>query len=190
VELQPEWNEFLGLLASHRVRYLLIGGLAVGAHGRPRYTVDLDVFVEPTVANARRLARVLADFGFRSTARAWRKLSRPGKVLSLGNEPIAIDILTSIPGVAFAGAWKRRVVVATEMGNLFVLGLDDLRASKLAAGRTKDMLDLALLDELSLATTRAAGRSRSKRRRRVAPRSRTPGKAGARKPRRKTRSRT
>jgi hypothetical protein len=123
VELQPEWNEFLDLLAAHRVRYVMIGALAVAAHGRPRFTMDLDVFVEPSLANARRLGRVLADFGFRTPARAWKRLARPGKVLSLGTAPIGIDILTSVSGLTFAQAWKGRLVIAGSSGNVFVLGL-------------------------------------------------------------------
>ena len=79
MELQPEWNEFLGLLMRHGVRFVLVGGLAVGVHGHERYTKDLDLLVEPTEANARRLGSALVEFGFATTGRAWRRLMEPRK---------------------------------------------------------------------------------------------------------------
>lgn len=79
VELQPEWNEFLVLLSRHRVRFLLVGGHAVGVHGHERYTKDLDVLVEPSLANARRLGRARADFGFHATSRRWRWMTEPDR---------------------------------------------------------------------------------------------------------------
>jgi hypothetical protein len=68
VELLPEWHEFLGALKRHGVRFLLVGAHALAAHGRPRFTQDLDILVEPTLANARRVAAAIADFGFKETA--------------------------------------------------------------------------------------------------------------------------
>lgn len=189
VELQPEWLEFLRLLTRHGVRYLLVGGLAVSAHGRERFTKDLDIFVEPTAKNARRLRRVLVDFGFAKTARAWKRLAEHYQILTLGREPTRIDILTSIANVSFAAAWKGRVEIREPGVSILVIGLSELRLNKAATGRAIDLFDLDLLDSLRLArrpvisepmpkaktATPAAGRSRRKRPGRAATRSRTPG---------------
>ncbi len=177
MELQADWKEFLSLLMRHGVRFLIVGGHALAANGRPRYTEDLDVFVQPTEANARRLVKVLVDFGFRATASAWRSFAKPNKILFIGRPPLRIDVLTSISGVSFGQAWKGRIVASTDIGQVPSLGVVELRINKKASGRPKDLFDLALLDEGS---TPAASRSRSTRPRRAAPRSRTPGTAAPR----------
>ncbi len=186
MELQPDWKEFLRLLMRHGVRFVVVGGHALAANGRPRYTDDFDVFVEPTPANARRLVKVLVDFGFGAKPTAWRELAQPDKILFIGRAPFRIDVLTSISGVSFSAAWKGRITAPTEFGDVPVLGVAELRVNKLASGRTKDLLDLALLDE---GATPAASRSRSKPRSRAGRPSRTRGKAGARTPKKRTKPR-
>lgn len=171
-ELPAEWSEFLGLLSRRRVKFLLIGAHALAVHGLPRATLDLDVFVEPSVANARRLGAALADFGFVETAKEWRQFAQRDRMMVLGREPLRIDILTEISGVTFASAWKNRRRGMLGQRRVAVISLQDLRRNKRASGRPKDLLDLAMLDE---GVTRAAGRSRSTRRRPAAKRTRTPG---------------
>jgi hypothetical protein len=165
VQLPAEWSEFIDLLLRHRVRFLLIGAHALAVHGRPRATLDLDIFVEPTVANAKRIGAALADFGFPASAEQWRHFAEPDRMMTLGREPLRIDILNEISGVTFATAWKNRTRGVLDGRRIQVIGLKDLRRNKRASGRTKDLLDIALLDE---GLTRAAGRSRSKRPRRAA----------------------
>src|SRR5262245_47948882 len=111
MKLPPEWTELIDLLISHRVRFLIVGAHALAVHGRPRATQDLDLFVEPTVENARRLGAALADFGYAGLAKEWRKFTERDRMATLGREPLRIDIMTSISGVDFAGAWKRRLRV-------------------------------------------------------------------------------
>lgn len=176
MQLPPEWSEFIDLLLRHRVRFLLIGAHALAVHGRPRATLDLDVFVEPTVVNARRIGDALAEFGFAQSAAEWRHFAEPDRMMTLGREPLRIDILNEISGVRFATAWKNRTVGNIGGRRLHVIGLRDLRRNKRASGRPKDLLDLALLDE----ATRAGGRNRSTRRRRGARPSRTRGRAARR----------
>jgi len=154
VELQADWNEFLRTLKRHGVRFLLVGAHALAAHGRPRFTQDLDLLVDPTPANARRVAAAIAEFGFAETARDWKWFTKPYRITMIGRVPLRIDVLTSISGVSFRNAWKHRVTISTEVGEVAVLGLAQLRANKLAAGRPKDLADLALLDELSPARAR------------------------------------
>lgn len=162
MNLQAEWTEFLSALKRHGVRFLLVGAHAVAAHGRPRFTQDLDVLVEPTLANARRVAAAIREFGFAETARDWRWFAKPYRITMLGRLPYRIDVLTSISGVSFREAWKHRIEVATTTGPIGALGVEQLRANKRAAGRPKDLLDLALLDEMALATPRKR-RARRKR---------------------------
>jgi len=167
-EFPAEWGEFLLVLKRHGVRYLLVGGHALAAHGHARLTQDLDILVEPTVANARRVAAAIKDFGFVGTARDWRWFTKPYRITMLGRLPMRIDVLTGISGVTFRAAWRNRIVTTMAVGDVPVIGLAELRANKLAAGRTKDLLDLALLDELTprKAPRKAAPlRSRSARRR-------------------------
>lgn len=87
IELNRDWSEFLSALISRRVRFLLVGGHAVAGHGEPRLTEDLDVFVEPTLANAQRLRDALCDFGFGATAPSAKDLACPDKVFMLGRKP-------------------------------------------------------------------------------------------------------
>jgi len=179
MELQPDWKEFLSLLMRHGVRFVVIGAHALAANGRPRYTEDFDVFVEPSTANARRVVKALVAFGFGAKANAWREFAQPDKILFIGRRPLRIDVLTSISGVTFDAAWRGRLIASTDIGDVPVLGITELRRNKAASGRTKDLFDLALLDEGS---TPVASRSRSKPRRRAAPPSRTRGKAAPRTP--------
>jgi hypothetical protein len=115
-ELTQDWREFLSLLISHRVRFVVVGGHAVAIHGSPRMTEDLDVFVEASLTNARRLRRTLVEFGFGGAAPDEELLAAPDKVFMIGVKPYRIDILTRISGVDFAEAWATRRRVRTEAG--------------------------------------------------------------------------
>jgi len=154
IELSRDWKEFLRLLISHRVRFVLIGGHAVAAHGEPRLTEDLDVFVEPRLANARRLRKALTDFGFGSVLPKASELAQAGKIWMLGRKPWRIDILTAIPGVTFAQVWRTRTRVKLGRVSLNVIGRAALLKNKRAAGRDKDLRDVAMLLEHRLSKKR------------------------------------
>lgn len=149
VELNQDWTEFLSALIAHRVRFVLVGGHAVAGHAEPRFTEDLDVFVEPTLANARRLRAALVAFGFGEATPPPGILATPDKVFMLGRKPTRIDILTGIDGVSFDDVWKGRVEAEFKAAPLYVIGREQLLANKRAAGRTKDLLDVAALERLS-----------------------------------------
>lgn len=146
IKLSPDWTEFLSALIARRVRFVLVGGHAVAGHGEPRLTEDLDVFVEPTTANASRLRRALEDFGFGAVAPGVAELATPDKIFMLGRKPWRIDILTGIDGVTFRAAWATKVEAEFVARPLYVIGRDALVANKRAAGRAKDLLDVALLE--------------------------------------------
>lgn len=145
--LFKDWSEFVELLTRHRVRFVIVGGHAVAVHARPRHTEDLDVFVEPTLANARRLRAALVEFGFRDSAPPVEVLATPRKVLMIGRKPYRIDVLTGIDGVTFREAWKSRVSTPLAHGSVYVIGKSALVTNKRAAGRPKDLADLAMLAE-------------------------------------------
>jgi hypothetical protein len=147
VKLPRDWNELIELLCSHRVRFVIVGAHALAVHGRPRATGDLDVLVDPTRANAKRLGKALAAFGFTQLAEQAEQFALPDRMVTLGREPLRIDIMTSISGVPFVEAWTHRMRVEVEGLEVGFLGRDQFVKNKTAAGRPKDLLDLALLDE-------------------------------------------
>lgn len=163
-ELPPDFKEFLSCLTSRGVRFVIVGAHALAAAGLARPTRDIDVLVEPTKANARRLALALSDFGFSEMAQAAEvHFCRPDRMATLGREPIRIDVLSSISGVTFVRAWKGRTIVRVGNLELPFLGLPELRDAKRAAGRPKDIDDLHRLEE---ALGRVKRRSRPGPRRR------------------------
>ena len=145
MELHADWKEFLSLLNSNRVRYIVVGAHALGALGEPRFTGDLDVLIEPSTANAVRVLAALEAFGFGKVGIRLEDLETPGMVFRLGYPPVGIDILTRITGVSFAGAWKRRGRAVMGGQKVHVLSRADYVRNKRAAGRPKDLLDLELL---------------------------------------------
>ncbi len=146
IELNHDWSEFLRALIARGVRFVLVGGHAVAGHGEPRLTEDLDVFVEPSLENARKLREALVDFGFGDVAPPAIDLAEADRIFMLGRKPWRIDILTGIDGVTFAEAWATRVEAEFVAPSLFVIGREALIANKRAAGRDKDLLDVTLLE--------------------------------------------
>lgn len=163
--LHPDFKEFLLCLKSHGVRFMIVGAHALAVLGRPRTTNDIDVLVQPSIANATRLATALAAFGFGEYAKqAKEHFAKPDRMATLGKEPVRIDILSSISGVSFTEAWRGRVAVVIDGEELHFLGLAAMKKTKRAAGRPKDLLDLALLGEIEGQTekkTSARGAKRS-----------------------------
>jgi hypothetical protein len=147
--LNEDWNEFLRVLTSTGTRYLLIGGHALAVHAEPRFTEDLDVFVEPSLSNARKLRSALVEFGFGSVIPEAAELAKPGLVWMLGRKPRRIDILTGISGVTFVEAEQGSVEVTVVDARVPVIGRDALVRNKLASARPKDLADVAMLTKPS-----------------------------------------
>jgi hypothetical protein len=139
--LGKDVRDLLALLDKHGVRYLIVGGFAVAVHGTPRYTKDLDIWVECSPDNAVRLARVLDDFGFASLGVSAADFETPDLVVQLGYEPNRIDILTGLTGAQFEEAYPQRVIA--KIGDLDVPIIDraSLIANKRALGRPQDLVD-------------------------------------------------
>ena len=144
--LYPDFREFFVSFAAHEVRYLVIGGYALGLHGYPRYTGDIDVWVDPTPENSARAVAALADFGFASLGLASDTFAREDVIVEIGRPPLRIDVLTSPSGVSFATCYPRRVRVDIDELAIDVIGLEDFRANKRASGRPQDLGDLDRID--------------------------------------------
>jgi hypothetical protein len=145
MSLSKDLCEFLGCLNDNQVEYLIVGAHAVGWHGFPRYTGDLDVLVRPNVDNAQRLIHALTQFGFRSLGLRAEDFVAPDQVLQLGRPPARIDVATSITGISFDEAWASRVPGELAGVPVAFVGLDVLIRNKEATGRDKDLLDAAEL---------------------------------------------
>lgn len=144
--LNQDFREFFESLNASDVRYLLVGGYAVAYHGRPRYTKDVDVWVDATVENGERLVAALARFGFGSLAITSDDFQKPDRVIQLGVAPNRIDLLTSIPGVEFADCYARKQVIDDDGLAINVISIEDLKASKRATGRLQDLADIEELE--------------------------------------------
>lgn len=140
--LTTEYREFLRLLNAHRVEYLLVGGFAVGVHGFPRATVDLDIWFSASQENTARLLAVLEEFGFGSTGIDAERLQAPGRIFRLGIAPNRIELMNQIDGVDFDSCWKRMTQVQLDGIEVPIISLEDLKANKRASGRYKDLNDL------------------------------------------------
>jgi len=138
-------QDVFGSLSRHEVRYVVIGGIAAVLHGVPRATFDLDILIDPTAENAKRLLAALAAAGLGTAA-----LTSADEVLSneitVFKDRLRIDVQTSTPGLGFADAWARRVEMQYEGQVFFVASRTDLIASKRASGRAVDLDDVRQLE--------------------------------------------
>jgi len=160
-----DYEEFIAALNDHGVRYLVVGAHAVALHARPRATKDLDVFLDPSPANARRVLAALRDFfGGADLGYTVEDVADPRWIIQIGVAPVRIDLLSDLPGFpAFGAAWKHRVTARFGTVRAHFLSLDDLIQAKEAAGRPQDRVDLRTLRRAK--NPRNAGRSRRRRRR-------------------------
>ncbi|MBN2270834.1 MAG: nucleotidyltransferase [Sedimentisphaerales bacterium] len=127
------------------VKYLVIGGIAAALHGVPRATFDLDILIESTAENARRLLKALTEAGFGTAA-----MTTPNDIvaheITVFSDKVRIDVQTSTPGIEFADVWTRKKTFTYQEQDFFVLSKDDLIASKRAAARRVDLEDVRLLE--------------------------------------------
>jgi len=139
--LSSDLREFVALLNSNEVEYLVVGAFAVGYHGYPRYTGDLDVLVRPTLENAGRVLRALSQFGFDGIGISIADLQTPERVIQLGVNPNRIDLLTAISGVSFEEAWVSRCDADLDGTPVHFIGRAALIRNKEATGRARDLGD-------------------------------------------------
>lgn len=145
--MDSDYVETFSALSDENVEFLVVGAHALAAHGLPRATVGLDLWVRPTPENARRTWDALARFGAPVSTLTPAELERPALVLQLGVAPCRIDVLTSIDGVNFDDAWPKRKHGRIGDRDVPVLGASDLLANKRATGGDKDRLDATWLEK-------------------------------------------
>lgn len=164
IRLPSDFREFLKLLDSKRVQYLLIGGYAVGLHGHPRPTGDIDIWIAANPENAARLVAVFDAFGFENLPPDL--FLKPGQITRAGAQPLRLEILNQIDGVDFDACFERREVIEFDGLFISVISLADLLTNKRSAGRPKDLADVEALEPKLQKSRKQGPTSRKKRPRR------------------------
>jgi len=141
-----DFREFIELLNSHEVKYLVTGGYAVGIYGHPRYTGDLDFWIEISLENGEKMEQVFNDFGMSALQLKVEDFTKEDAIIQIGYPPYRIDVITSISGVVFQEAYRHKKVFEIDGLPVNFIGLEDLKTNKRAAGRTKDLYDLENLE--------------------------------------------
>ena len=145
--LPPDVRDLLRAFSVHDVRYLVVGAHALGYWAQPRATGDLDLFVEPSAENARRVLAALADYGAPLGDLTAADLTTPGTVFQMGDPPWRIDLNTELTGITFELAVKEPATALVDGLEIPIIGRQAMIANKRAVGRAKDLFDLALLGE-------------------------------------------
>lgn len=145
MKLDKDFNEFVTLFVASDVRFLIVGGYALAAHGLPRATGDLDVWVWINPENAAKVRSALEEFGFSGLGIMTDDFNRTDSIVQLGYPPYRIDILTSINGVEFDAAWDNRLVVDLDGVEVPFISRRDLIVNKRAVGRPQDVADVERL---------------------------------------------
>jgi len=145
--LTQDFKEFLELLNKNQVEYLIVGGYAVAMHGYPRYTGDLDIWINANRETAAKMIKVLDEFGFGSLGLQQTDFMESGNMIQMGYPPFRIDILTRADGVDFADCYRNRVIVEHDGVIMPIININDLQKNKAATGRPKDLEDLRNLND-------------------------------------------
>ena len=147
IEFPRDFKEFLQLLNSKKIEYLVIGGYAVGYHGYPRATGDMDIWIAINEKNALKIIEALKEFGFDLPELDKELFLKENKVIRMGIPPMRLEILTSIDGVCFETCFKNRIVANFGSFKVNFISKDDLLTNKRASGRPKDLLDYDVLQK-------------------------------------------
>ena len=145
--LNKDFREFIESLNSNKVKYLVLGGYAIAFHGHPRYTKDLDVWLESSEENAANAMKALSDFGFGEVEISKEDFLVKGMVIQLGYPPNRIDLINSPDGVDFAECYASKIEIDINGVKISVIDLENLKKNKKASGRLQDLADLEKLGE-------------------------------------------
>jgi hypothetical protein len=144
--LAKDFKEFVQLLNENKVEYLLVGGYAVALHGYPRFTGDLEIWVNPANSNAIKVLNAVQQFGFSSYNLKADDFSKTNNVIQLGYPPLRIDILTDIDGVSFLECFQNKLEYIEDGITVFFISKNDLLKNKKASKRYKDLEDIEQLE--------------------------------------------
>ena len=146
--LNQDFKEFIALLNHHKVQYLVIGGYALALHGHPRYTKDIDIWVDIGEKNAERIIQVLSDFGFASVAVDKNDFLSSGNIVQLGFPPNRIDILTSADGIVFSECIQNAQIVNLDGTEVRFIDVANLIKNKQTSGRLQDLADVEAIQKV------------------------------------------
>jgi predicted nucleotidyltransferase len=142
MRIEKDFKEFLKSLASKKAKFLIVGGFAYAIYAEPRYTKDLDLFVEQSEENADKVLAAIREFLGETLGLRKEDLLTPKTFIQLGYPPLRIDLTTHCEGLSFAEAWEKRVTGRYADVEVFFLSLDDLIKNKTATGREQDLIDV------------------------------------------------
>ncbi len=145
--LNQDFKEFIQLLNENQVKYLVIGGYAVAIHGHPRYTKDIDIWIEISDDNANKLVTTLTQFGFESLGVTTQDFQTANQIIQLGYPPNRIDLITNPDGIDFQTCYDSKIEVNLNDVPVKFINLDNLKKNKLASGRLQDLADLENLQD-------------------------------------------
>ncbi len=148
MQIESDFKEFIRLLNKNYDKYIIVGGYAYSYYAEPRFTKDIDIFIQISPDNAEKMLDVLNEFGFADTGASAADFMVEGRVIQLGQSPLRIDILTSIDGLSFMDAWNNRVQGRYGDIPAFFISKDDLLKNKLATGRSQDLVDIEKLNKI------------------------------------------
>jgi len=140
--LNKDFREFIESLNANGVKYLIVGGYAVGMHGYPRYTKDLDIWLLVSYENANKVIKALNHFGMAETGLKQEDFLKPDSFIQIGYPPNRIDMVMSCDGVDFESCYESRIEYNSDGLTLNFIDLDNLKKNKLASGRPQDLADL------------------------------------------------
>ena len=146
MRIEKDFKEFIELLNVHSVRYLVVGGYAVAFHGYPRYTKDLDVWIELSPENADNIIKALEAFGFGSLGLKTEDFLEDDQIVQLGYPPNRIDILTTLKEIKFEDCYKERIEIEIQGVKINFIDLENLKQNKRATGRPQDLADAENLE--------------------------------------------
>jgi len=144
--LNQDFKEFIKSLNDNDVRYMVVGGYAVALHGYPRYTKDIDIWVEMSAENAGRIIKAIEQFGFGSLGLVEEDFLVEDQIVQLGYAPNRIDLMSTVPGIEFDESYRKRVKVEIDGEEVDFIDLESLRKNKRASGRLQDLADLEKLE--------------------------------------------
>ena len=141
IVLPQDFKEFLKILNHKKIRYLLIGGYAVGYHGYPRATNDMDIFISKDIETANQMVSALKDFGFDIPQLKDELFLKENNIVRMGIPPMRIEIINSISGVTFEDCYSKRIIEEIDGVQVNIINLEHLKINKKASGRYKDLDD-------------------------------------------------
>ena len=150
MEVYQDLKEFIELLNGNKVEYLIVGGYASSFHSRPRYTKDIDIWVNPTKANAKRVIKALNKFGFENIDISISDLTNKDQFIQLGYAPIRIDLITGMMGLKFSAAYRNKATgTYGNIKNVKYISAEDLITNKTLSGRKQDLFDVYWIKKYS-----------------------------------------